>query len=113
MTLSGDESKPPPVLVASESSNFSWRTSTGRHDLSQRQLLLLRDILNRTDGALPDDALIQEEALVNRQWRWGDAMGSTVTLPSEESMQASHDGKKRRYSRLGMNGRRDMSRSLK
>ena len=26
--------------------------------------------------------------------------GSTITLPSEELMQASHDGKKRRYSRL-------------
>ncbi|KAJ8585692.1 hypothetical protein M405DRAFT_935862 [Rhizopogon salebrosus TDB-379] len=112
VTLSGDESKPPPVFVASGSSNF-WPASTGRHDLSQRQLVLLRDILNSTDGALPNDVLTQEEPLVNRQWRWGDAMSSTVTLPSEEFMQGPHDGKKRRYSRLGMSGLRDMLRSLK
>ncbi|OJA11489.1 hypothetical protein AZE42_12384 [Rhizopogon vesiculosus] len=40
-------------------------------------------------------------------------MSSTVTLPSEESMQASQDGKKRQYSQLGMSGLRDMLRSLK
>lgn len=40
-------------------------------------------------------------------------MSSTVTLPSEESMQASQDGKKKRYSRLGMSGLRDMLRSMK
>jgi len=116
VTLSGDESKSPSGLVASgvaDASNFSWRTSSGRHDLSQRQLLLLRDILNSTDGTLPDDALMQDEMPVNRQWRWGDAMSSTVTLPSEGSLQAPQDGKKRRYSRLGMSGLRDMLRSLK
>lgn len=116
VTLSGDESKPPSGFVASGaacSSNFSWRTSSGRHDLSQRQLLLLRDILNSTDGTLPDEGLTQDEALVNRQWRWGNAMSSTVTLPSEESLQVLQDVKKRRYSRLGMSGLRDMLRSLK
>ncbi|KAG1743817.1 hypothetical protein EDB19DRAFT_1697079 [Suillus lakei] len=116
VTLSGEESKLPSGFVASTAtgqSNLSWRSSSGRHDLTQRQLVLLRDILNSTDGALPDDALILEETHVNRQWRWGDAMSSTVTLPSEESMQASQDGKKRRHSRMGMSGLRDMLRSLK
>ncbi|KAG2346198.1 hypothetical protein BDR05DRAFT_1057828 [Suillus weaverae] len=116
VTLSGEESKLPSGFVASATtgqSNLSWRSSSGRHDLTQRQLVLLRDILNSTDGALPDDALIPEETYVNRQWRWGDAMSSTVTLPSEESMQALQDGKKRRHSRMGMSGLRDMLRSLK
>ncbi|KAG2124807.1 hypothetical protein DEU56DRAFT_826617 [Suillus clintonianus] len=116
VTLSGDESKLPSGFVASPGtgqSNLSWRSTSGRHDLTQRQLVLLRDILNSTDGALPDDALILEETHVNRQWRWGDAMSSTVTLPSEESMHTSQDGKKRRHSRMGMSGLRDMLRSLK
>jgi len=116
VTLSGDESKLPSGFVSSAAtgqSNLSWRSSSGRHDLTQRQLVLLRDILNSTDGALPDDVLISEETHVNRQWRWGDAMSSTVTLPSEESVQASQDGKKRRHSRIGMSGLRDMLRSLK
>ncbi|KAG2066621.1 hypothetical protein BDR04DRAFT_1106425 [Suillus decipiens] len=116
VTLSGEESKLPSGFVASAAtgqSNLSWRSSSGRHDLTQRQLVLLRDILNSTNGSLPDDALTPEEIHVNRQWRWGDAMSSTVTLPSEESMQASQDGKKRRHSRIGMSGLRDMLRSLK
>ncbi|KAG2362960.1 hypothetical protein BDR07DRAFT_1405595, partial [Suillus spraguei] len=116
VTLSGEESKLPSGFVASAAtgqSNLTWRSSSGRHDLTQRQLVLLRDILNSTDGSLPDDALTPEEMHVNRQWRWGDAMSSTVTLPSEESMQASQDGKKRRHSRIGMSGLRDMLRSLK
>ncbi|KAG2136566.1 uncharacterized protein EDB93DRAFT_774828 [Suillus bovinus] len=116
VTLSGEESKLPPGFVSSAAtaqSNLSWRSSSGRHDLTQRQLVLLRDILNSTDGALPDDALVSEETHVNRQWRWGDAMSSTVTLPSEESVQTSQNGKKRRHSRIGMSGLRDMLRSLK
>ncbi|KAG1824109.1 hypothetical protein EV424DRAFT_1396104 [Suillus variegatus] len=116
VTLSGEESKFPSGFVGSAAtaqSNLSWRSSSGRHDLTQRQLVLLRDILNSTDGALPDDALVPEETDVNRQWRWGDAMSSTVTLPSEESVQTSQDGKKRRHSRMGMSGLRDMLRSLK
>jgi hypothetical protein len=56
---------------------------------------------------------------VNRDWRWGDAMNSTVTLPSEESASgqrgsgAGSPSKKRRRSRLGMSGLRDVLRSLK
>lgn len=54
--------------------------------------------------------------MVNRDWKWGDAMNSTVTLPSEEtsaSASASVAAKKKRSSRLGMTGLRDLLRSLK
>lgn len=133
ITLAGDEPKPhipvqgptsPPM--ASPPHTAQWRASTGRHDLSQRQLLLLREMLNNGPDAnatsyMGLDYHIPEEE-VNKAWRWGDAMSSTVTLPSEES---SHQGtvpsgsgrssprKKRRSSRLGMRGLRDMLKSLK
>lgn len=125
ITLSGEDSKLPAVTLVSSAtapastpgpSNASWRASTGRHDLSQRQLVLLRDMLN--SGEIPhDDAHLLEEN-VNRNWRWGDAMNSTVTLPSEESGSrgADHgDGtkKKRRGGKMGLAGLRDMLRMLK
>ncbi|KDQ57716.1 hypothetical protein JAAARDRAFT_35403 [Jaapia argillacea MUCL 33604] len=140
VTLAGDESVPPllPGLggsstssvggtssgvstTASAAPNLGWRASTGRHDLSQRQLTLLRDMLNNSE---PKDLDIPEEGpgLVNKHWRWGDAMGSTITLPSEESGVTGGTGggtsptkKKRRQSRMGMgmSGLRDMLRSLK
>ncbi|KAH7914872.1 hypothetical protein BJ138DRAFT_1123089 [Hygrophoropsis aurantiaca] len=116
VTLSGEESKPPPAFSSSSlanQSNLAWRASTGRNDLSQRQLVLLRDMLSNPDGSTPDDLPIPEDIAVNRHWRWGDAMSSTVTLPSEESTQASSERKKRRGTRLGMSGLRDMLRSLK
>jgi hypothetical protein len=52
ITLAGDESAPPlSMSIAGPSSTTSppgeWRGSTGRNDLSQRQLWLLRDMLNR------------------------------------------------------------------
>ncbi|KAI6011829.1 hypothetical protein EDC04DRAFT_758818 [Pisolithus marmoratus] len=109
ITLSGEESKLPPTNVGGSSSgprNPSWRASTGRHDLSQRQLVLLRDMLNNTES-MPD-YIPPEDTGVNRQWRWGDAMSSTVTLPSEDSAAGSTERKKRRMSRL-----RDMLRMLK
>ncbi|KAI6102289.1 hypothetical protein EDD17DRAFT_1477776 [Pisolithus thermaeus] len=109
ITLSGDESKPPSAVVGNSSSgppNPSWRASTGRHDLSQRQLVLLRDMLNNAESV--PDCIPPEDAGVNRRWRWGDAMSSTVTLPSEDSAAGSTEGKKRRMSRL-----RDMLRMLK
>ncbi|KAJ3486042.1 hypothetical protein NLI96_g4531 [Meripilus lineatus] len=105
-------------------------------DLSSRQLLLLREILNNPhDVSLPHyghgssgfEYSIPEEE-VNRGWRWGDAMTSTITLYSEESSQResangsagglSQPGrsspiKKRRSMRLGMRGLRDMLKSLK
>ncbi|KAF8129752.1 hypothetical protein EV363DRAFT_1336289 [Boletus edulis] len=125
VTLSGEESKPPPAPLVSSAttssttpgpSNASWRASTGRHDLSQRQLVLLRDMLN--SGELPLDDVPLPEEMVNRNWRWGDAMNSTVTLPSEESASrgADHEEsrkKKRRSGRMGLTGLRDMLRMLK
>ncbi|KAL4064673.1 hypothetical protein V8B97DRAFT_2111834 [Scleroderma yunnanense] len=114
ITLSGEESKPPSILpgTSSSSPNPSWRASTGRHDLSQRQLVLLRDMLSNIDST-PDDVPPVEDTSVNRHWRWGDAMSSTVTLPSEDSAPGSMERKKRRMSRLGMSGLRDMLRMLK
>ena len=125
VTLSGEESKPPPVTLMSGATtspstsgppNVSWRASTGRHDLSQRQLVLLRDMLNSSEPP-PDDAPSLEEN-VNRNWRWGDGMSSTVTLPSEESGSRGADHgegtkKKRRGGRMGLTGLRDMLRMLK
>ncbi|KAI6127189.1 hypothetical protein F5141DRAFT_1210518 [Pisolithus sp. B1] len=87
ITLSGDESKPPSTLVGNSSSrppNPSWRASTGRHDLSQRQLVLLRDMLNNAES-VPD-----------------------YIPPEDTGAAGSTEGKKRRMSRL-----RDMLRMLK
>lgn len=152
VTLAGDESKPPstPIVSSSESSiaighsppmasppSLAWRASTGRHDLSQRQLVLLKEILNNPELSFGVDDInspIAEETSgspVNRAWRWGDAMGSTITLPSGEeeengstqagsgsgagSSREKEKKKRRRASRLGMGmtGLRDMLRSLK
>jgi hypothetical protein len=158
ITLAGDESKSSsPVMGASplgpgagsaggdtpmkasspplaSPPSLAWRASTGRHDLSHRQLVLLRDMLHNTDSgsslnlrphvdeqlhgggpSIPEEQPFSPATLnVNREWRWGDAMSSTVTLPSEESGRSSSDPrKKRRHSRLGMSGLRDMLRSLK
>ncbi|KAG7099204.1 hypothetical protein E1B28_001071 [Marasmius oreades] len=136
ITLSGEESKPPTPVPGQMSSsqsagppiasppNLAWRASTGRHDLSHRQLLLLREMLNNPDTSQVIDPQhlpsTEEFSPVNRDWRWGEAMNSTVTLPSEESSAqgGSNNGdvstKKRRSSKLvGMSGLRDMLRSLK
>ncbi|KAF7341155.1 hypothetical protein MVEN_01850300 [Mycena venus] len=116
----------PSPPLASPPSNLAWRASTGRNDLSQRQLLLLKEMLNPTPGG-PDDSFTEDipeemvaaaagsSATVNREWRWGDAMNSTVTLPSEESgVQGGVPSKekKRRSSRMRMSGIRDMLRAL-
>ena len=160
ITLAGDETKPTPTLSTISGSNSlpgstlhanrtssdpplasppsnSWRASTGRHDLSQRQLVLLREMLNNSNAATSangDSHLsIPEESVrppmhslhaINRDWRWGDARNSTITLPSEESAGLCYDGsyrtsiererdRKRRSGRLGMAGLRDMLRALK
>ncbi|KAI0247749.1 hypothetical protein BJV78DRAFT_896701 [Lactifluus subvellereus] len=118
ITLAGDESVPPLPMSFSGPSVTSppgeWRASTGRNDLSQRQLWLLRDMLNMSDSSPTMLATLQipEEGPINRSWRWGEAMSSTITLPSEGSIRNSSPAKKRRYSRLGMSGLRDMLRSL-
>lgn len=123
VTLAGDEAKPqisnivttPTSASVPAGSASQWRASTGRHDLSHRQLILLRDMLQHPDSA-------PGPAEANRAWRWGDAMSSTMTLPSEYSssqhgsMSVSGDqltSHKRRGGRLGMRALRDMLRSLK
>lgn len=139
ITLAGDEPKPilttpgsatsPPL--ASPGSTAHWRASTGRHDLSSRQLLLLREMLNNPDTSatigmdsrlpIPEEEWHSHSPAVNRTWHWGDPMSSTVTLPSEDGTQASGSGasaaaakkQKRRSSKLGMRGIRDMLKSLK
>jgi hypothetical protein len=119
ITLAGDEAAPPFPMAFSGPSVTSppaeWRASTGRNDLSQRQLWLLRDMLNKSDSSptmLANLQIPEEGTAVNRNWRWGEATSSTITLPSEESGRNSSSAKKRRYSRIGMSGLRDMLRSL-
>lgn len=119
ITLAGDEAAPPFPMAFSGPSVTSppaeWRASTGRNDLSQRQLWLLRDMLNKSDSSptmLTNLQILEEGTAVNRNWRWGEATSSTITLPSEESGRNSSSAKKRRYSRIGMSGLRDMLRSL-
>lgn len=119
VTLAGDEAAPPFPMAFSgptvTSPPAEWRASTGRNDLSQRQLWLLRDMLNKFDSSptmLANLQIPEEGTAVNRNWRWGEATSSTITLPSEESGRNSSSAKKRRYSRIGMSGLRDMLRSL-
>lgn len=71
-------------------------------------------MLNRSDSSptMLANLQIPEEGIVNRSWRWGEATSSTITLPSEDSARNSSPAKKRRYSRIGMSGLRDMLRSL-
>ena len=126
ITLAGDEPKPaispsthgptsPPLASPPPS---QWRASTGRHDLSQRQLMLLREMLNNTDpsATMSLEPNIPEEE-INRNWRWGDAMNSTVTLPSEESGSAHgvqpSPTKKQNTAKRGMRHIREMLRRLK
>ncbi|EMD36106.1 hypothetical protein CERSUDRAFT_96332 [Gelatoporia subvermispora B] len=122
VTLGGDD--PKPVLPLSPTTHLAesptqWRASTGRHELSQRQLQLLREMLNNPDtsATMALGSPIPEEEKVNRGWHWGDPMSSTVTLPTEDlehgSSASDQPGKKRRSSRLGMRALRDMLKSLK
>ena len=71
-------------------------------------------MLNKSDSSptMLANLQIPEEGTINRSWRWGEATSSTITLPSEESTRNSSPAKKRRYSRIGMSGLRDMLRSL-
>jgi hypothetical protein len=123
----GDEA--PGVMGAMDP---TWRGSSGRNDLSRRQLLLLRDMLQGQDTHTPsnsppvgispqahDEREREQERpqSVNRGWRWGDPASSTITLPSEEgggpSNEASPLRKRQSGMRLGMRGLRDMLKSLK
>jgi hypothetical protein len=76
--LAGDEVKPTPsslsipaalsassssMRVAASNTNNSRRTSTGRHCLSQRQLVLLREMLNSANATVdvtPEDVAEEE-----------------------------------------------------
>jgi len=118
ITLVGDESAPPFSVAFSGPSISSppseWRASTGRNNLSQRQLWLLRDMLNKSDSSptMLTNLQIPEEGTISRSWHWGEATSSTIMLPSEESSCNSSPAKKRRYSRIEMSGLCDMLRSL-
>ncbi|KAJ7836554.1 hypothetical protein B0H14DRAFT_2362829 [Mycena olivaceomarginata] len=104
---------------------LACRASTKRNDLSQRQLLLLKEMLNPTPGG-PDESFAEDipeetvaatgsSATVNRDWRRGDAMNSTVTLPSKEGgVQGGVPSKEQKWrsSRMRMSGIRDMLRAL-
>ena len=149
ITLGGDEPKSPQSLVPSNSlpgtsvdpdtasashspplaspPSMSWRASTGRHDLSQRQLVLLQEMLHNTDAhanvsndtaanPLPEELprLSVQHAVINKDWRWGDAGNSTVTLPSEDAVQPGRRAMERkRRSGRGMVVLRDLLRALK
>ncbi|KAF9442540.1 hypothetical protein P691DRAFT_765119 [Macrolepiota fuliginosa MF-IS2] len=143
ITLAGDESKPPtptPIIISSAmvasssaphpgpppASPPAWRASTGRHDLSHRQLVLLREMLNNAEAVLSSDgsglplAILEEvtpsstdSLRVNRDWRWGDPTSSTITLPSEEQGGEAQKKKRRMSKLVGMAGLRDMLRALK
>ena len=136
ITLAGDESKPPSPLPGmtslaespsmASSSSAAWRSPAGRQELTQRQMVLLKELLNNADPfVIADDALaIQEEpstsTSVNKDWKWGDPGNSTVTLPPSEGSgpisrppSSAVANKKRRASRLGMAGLRDLLKMLK
>jgi hypothetical protein len=42
---------PPPASPLTSPASMSWRALIGRHDLSQRQLVLIREMLNNNGGA--------------------------------------------------------------
>ena len=139
ITLAAGDDPPPPTptpTTAADPANLAWRASTGRrqnHELSQRQLVILREMLNNPEGTLriPEEDGVDGgggegvgdgDGDVDRAWRWGDAMNSTVTLRSEESTSAARAsaaaaavvvGKKRRGSRMRMGGLREMLKALR
>ncbi|KAF8334358.1 hypothetical protein F5887DRAFT_991430 [Amanita rubescens] len=135
ITLAGDESRPPSPLPGQtgtiSSSTPSWRASS-RQELTQRQMVLLKELLNSADPSFIGDGEDRQPTLaipeehpstsVNKDWKWGDPSNSTVTLPPSESCNgpavsrppsSAAGNKKRRASRLGMAGLRDLLKMLK
>jgi len=134
ITLAGDESKPPSPLPGQtgtiSSSTPSWHASS-RQELTQRQMVLLKELLNSAEPSFIGDGEDRKPTLaipeeyptsVNKDWKWGDPSNSTVTLPPSESCNgpvvsrppsSAAGNKKRRASRLGMAGLRDLLRMLK
>ena len=91
------------------SNNNPSTTSTARHGLSHRQLVLLCEMLNNANATVNvaiEDLVVEAKAMispsalnVNREWRWGNASSSTATLPSEDN--AQQQGGKRRSGGMG------------
>lgn len=128
ITLTGEDSPstatptgPSPPIASPP--DLGWRASTGRHDLSQRQLTLLREMLN-----VPDEPAVVEEPIaasmpvsdeamrstnsVNHGWSWGEPMESRVTLQSEDSA-GKAEGSSKPKKRMGLRVLRDMLRNMK
>ncbi|PFH46288.1 hypothetical protein AMATHDRAFT_51142 [Amanita thiersii Skay4041] len=168
ITLAGDESKVSSGAITgakgdldmeavggsgagSGAASLSRRASSaagGRNELNQRQMILLKELLNSADSSFihHDDTkpgMLEEQPRcasshshtqghspnhtnANKDWRWGDPTNSTVTLPPSEDSAGSHSvfgssaaaagsgtGMKKRGSKLGMAGLRDLLRMLK
>jgi hypothetical protein len=102
ITPAGDEIKPSPPLpvtgppLASLQSNPPWKASTDRFQEIHEQHS--RDATTR---------ILEEgsNVVVNREWRWGGAMNSTIILQSEYEEYLLVDGE-------GMRGLRDMLKGL-
>ncbi|KAJ7830234.1 hypothetical protein B0H14DRAFT_2807830 [Mycena olivaceomarginata] len=91
---------------------LACRASTKRNDLSQRQLLLLKEMLNPTPGG-PDESFAED--IPKRLWPRRAAARPTVTLPSKEGgVQGGVPSKEQKWrsSRMRMSGIRDMLRAL-
>ena len=134
---SSSSNTPNPTASPPMASPDGWRGSTGRHDLSQRQLSLLKEMLDQdipVGSARSRASLfvqptyrvpIAEEPAFNRDWKWGrDPMGSTITLPDQDENEsgAGTDGagggdngkeEKPKKKKLTMTGFRDLLRALK
>ena len=134
ITLGGEEQKPTlpendqksNTMPATPRDSGDWSGTSDKGDLNSRQLLLLREMLSQPDAEDSTQSVLERlqvlDSQVNRDWTWGGAMGSTITLPpSDGSSHNHHVGtssdrsptKKRKPGRLGMSAVRDMLRSLK
>jgi len=134
ITLGGDEQKPAlseneqksNTMPATPRHSGDWSNSSGKDDLSSRQLHLLREMLSHPDADDNPQSVLERlrvlDSQVNRDWSWGGPMGSTITLPPSDGSSYYRRTatpsdrspiKKRRAGRLGMSAVRDMLRSLK
>lgn len=134
ITLGGDEQKPilpedgqkANTMPATPRNSGDWTNTSGKNDLNSRQLLLLREMLSRPDANDNPHSVLERlrilDSQVNRDWRWGEPMGSTITLPPIDGSPHNHRtgtpsdkslAKKQRGNRLGMNAVREMLRNIK
>ncbi|CAK5266584.1 unnamed protein product [Mycena citricolor] len=126
ITLTDDSAALPTSasLPTASTPSLAWRASTGRSmhsnaELNSRQMALLKELLSSpsaADDSFGTDDGVPEGTVVNRDWRWGaDAMGSTITLPSEEDHGSGKERvkeKRRKSSKMRMSGFRDLLKSL-